>query len=193
MNWLAEVSPRLKARIAGLFYLLIFIAAPAGASTATPTRMAITLTCDTGVALLFYGLFKPVSRNLSMLAAIFRLILVAIMAVNSLNYFGDLNLFNAAHSSTAFNRGDEVSLVPFGIHCILIGYLVLQSSFLPQILGALMMFAGLGWLTFLYPPLANHLYPYILAPGILGEGAMTVWLLVAGVDVDRWKAQAGAG
>ena len=55
-----------------------------------------------------------------------------------------------------------------------------------------MAFAGLGWLTFLSPPLANHLYPYNLAPGILGELSLTRWLLVIGVNVQRWKEQASA-
>jgi hypothetical protein len=50
-----------------------------------------------------------------------------------------------------------------------------------------MAFAGMGWLTFLSPPLANY-----LAPGILGEGALTLWLLVIGVNVQRWKEQASA-
>jgi hypothetical protein len=49
--------------------------------------MAITMVCDTGVALLFYNLFKPVNKDLSLLAAAFRLILVVVMTVNSLNYF----------------------------------------------------------------------------------------------------------
>ena len=138
----------------------------------------------------FYSLFKPVSGNLSMLAAIFRLTLVAIMVVTSLNYFGVLNPLDTAHSSTAFNRGDEISLVPFGIHCLLIGYLIFRSSFLPRLLGVLMTFAGLGWLTYLSPPLAHHLYPCILAPGILGEGALTLWLIVTGLNEQRWREQA---
>jgi hypothetical protein len=61
------------------------------------------------------------------------------------------------------------------------------ATFLPRILGVLMAFAGMGWLTFLSPPLANY-----LAPGILGEGALTLWLLVIGVNVQRWKEQASA-
>jgi hypothetical protein len=69
---IAEVSPRLKARIAGFCYVLIFIAAPSGAASATPTKMLITLACDTAVALLFYDLLKPVSRRLSLVAAVFR-------------------------------------------------------------------------------------------------------------------------
>jgi hypothetical protein len=47
-------------------------------------------------------------------------------------------------------------------------------------------------LTFLSPPLANYLYPYIFAPGILEEGSLTLWLLVIGVNVQRWKEQASA-
>jgi hypothetical protein len=71
-------------------------------------------------------------------------------------------------------------LVFFGFYCLLIGYLIFRSTFLPRILGALMAFAGLGWLTFLSPPLAKYLYPYILAPGNIGEGALTLWLLAIG-------------
>ena len=54
-----------------------------------------------------------------------------------------------------------------------------------------MALAGLGWLVFLSPPLANYLSPYILAPGILGEGSLTLWLLVKGVNVQRWNEHAG--
>ncbi|PYS21646.1 MAG: hypothetical protein DMG11_27675 [Acidobacteria bacterium] len=53
-----------------------------------------------------------------------------------------------------------------------------------------MAFGGLGWLTFLLPQLANYLFPYNLAPGILGEGSLTLWLLVIGVNVPRWEEQA---
>jgi hypothetical protein len=190
---MAETSPRLWARIAGVLYLLIFIAAPTGAATATPVKMIITLACDTGVALIFYVLLKPVSMRLSVLAAFFRLIFVAVMAVNSLNYFGVLDLFNGARSVTAFNKGYGVALVPFGVHCALIGYLIFKSIFLPRILGVLMALAGLGYLIFLWPPLGRHLFfPYILVPGVAGEGALTLWLLVVGLDAGRWDEQASA-
>jgi hypothetical protein len=185
-------SPRLTARVAGVLYLLIFIAAPVGASTATPAKMVITLTCDTAVALIFYVLFKPVSRSLSLLAAIFRLILVAMMAADSLNYFGGMKLFDAARSAAAFDKLDALSLAPFGVHCLLIGYLVFRSEFLPRFLGVLMAIAGLGWLTFALPSLAHHLYPYNLVPGIVGEGALTLWLVVVGLNERRWKDRGSA-
>lgn len=183
-------SPRLAARVAGVLYLLIFIAAPIGAATATPAKMIITHTCDIGVALIFYLLFKPVSKSLSLLGAIFRLTLVAIMAVGTLNYFGGLNLFNAGRSAAAFDKLYALSLVPFGVHCLLIGYLVFRSGFLPRFLGVLMTIAGLGWLTFVSPLLAHHLYPYNLIPGVVGEGALTLWLLVVGLNEKRWSDRA---
>jgi len=53
--------------------------------------------------------------------------------------------------------------------------------------------AGLGYLTFLWPPLGSHLFfPYIVIPGVVGEGSLTLWLLVMGVNVRRWKEQASA-
>jgi hypothetical protein len=190
---IAETSPRVEARIAGVLYLLIFIAAPSGAATATPAKMIMTLACDTGVALILYDLLKPVSMRLSLLAAFFRLIFVAVMAVNSLNYFGLLDHFKGAHSAAAFNTSYGIAMVPFGVHCLLIGYLIFKSIFLPRILGVLMALAGLGYLIFLWPPLGGHLFfPYILIPGIAGEGSLTLWLLVVGLNVQRWNEQAGA-
>ena len=61
---------------------------------------------------------------------------------------------------------------------------------MPRILGGLMALAGLGWLTFLSPPLASHLSPYNLVLGFLAELSLCLWLLVMGVNVQRWKEQA---
>jgi Domain of unknown function (DUF4386) len=193
VRWIAEASPRLKARIAGFLYLLIFVAAPSGAATATPLKMIITLTCDTGVALLFYDLFKPVSRSLSLIAALFRLMLVAVLTAASLSYFGVAVPFENVHSSAAFNTGYGIALVPFGLHCLVTGYLIFKSGFLPRILGVLLAMAGTGYLTFLWPRLGDHLFfPYIVIPGVVGEGSLTLWLLIKGVNVRQWKEQVDA-
>ena len=63
---IARMPPRLKARIAGLMYLVVFIAAPSGAASATPMTMTMTinLASDAGVALMFFWLFRPVNRGL---------------------------------------------------------------------------------------------------------------------------------
>jgi hypothetical protein len=52
-----------------------------------------------------------------------------------------------------------------------------------------MMFAGVGWLTFLSPPLANSLAPFNMIPGGIGELSLTLWLLAKGVNVERWREQ----
>jgi hypothetical protein len=83
-------------------------------------------------------------------------------------------------------------MVLHGSYWLLIGYLIFRSTFLPRILGALMTIAGLGWLTYLSPPLVNHLSPYNLASALLAEGLVMLWLLVMGVNVQRWKGQASA-
>jgi hypothetical protein len=171
-------SPRFKARIAGVLYLIIFIAAPSGAENATLARMTITLACDSGVALLFYNLLKPVNRNVSLLAAVFRLIFVAVMTVNFLNYFGPLDLFKSAHSAAAFNTGYSIALVPFGIHCLATGYLIFRSNFLPRTIGVLIALAGLGYLIFIWPPLGDRLFfPYIVVPGVGVATIRSNWLL----------------
>jgi hypothetical protein len=186
-----ETSARLRARIAGVLYLLIFIVAPAGAATATPLKMLITLACDTGVALIFYRLFKPVNSRLSFVAAVFRLVFVVVMGANSLNYY--VGIFKGEDSAAAFNMGYSIALVPFGIHCLLIGFLIFRSTFLPRFLGFLVALAGLCYLTFVYPPLGSHLFvPYILIPGVVGEGSLTLWLLIIGVNAQRWREQSSA-
>ena len=53
-----------------------------------------------------------------------------------------------------------------------------------------MAFAGLGYLTFVSPPLAAYLSPYNLAPAALGEGSLMLWLLIVGVNAPRWQEQA---
>jgi hypothetical protein len=61
---------------------------------------------------------------------------------------------------------------------------------IPKVLGVLFALAGLGLLTFLVPPLASSLSPYNLAVDAIGELALTLWLLVRGVNAERWKEQA---
>jgi hypothetical protein len=176
---IAEASPRFKARIAGVFYLLTFLTGGVALFVRGGLGLVAGLiagACYVAVTLLFYYMFKPVHRGLSLLAAFFSLVGCAIGPLS-------LSVHAASHISP---------LVFFGFYCLLISFLIFRSTFLPRILGALMAFAGLGWLTFLSLPLANYLSPYNLAPGILGEGSLTLWLLVNGVNEQRWKEQASA-
>jgi hypothetical protein len=113
------------------------------------------------------------NRSLSLLAAFFSLVGCA----NDV-----LSLFNLAPYKIS-------SLALFGPYCLLIGYLIFRSTFLPRILGVLMSFAGLGWLIF-PSPLANDLSSYLKVLGFLAEASLMLWLIVKGVNVQRWKEQA---
>lgn len=230
---IADTSPRSRARITGVVYLLFFLTtifatslinklvvsndAAATAHNILAHESLFRFGVITGlvstafyIALtaLFYHLFKPVNRSLCLVAAFLSLMGCAVLVFGSvlqlfpLVILGGgkyLSVFNAeqlqALAYTFLELNDQafnISLLFFGTYCILIGYLILRSTFLPRILGVLMMLAGLGWLAFLAPPVANHLSVYIEGLGILAEGLLMLWLLVFGVNADRWKEQASA-
>jgi hypothetical protein len=182
MERIADTSPIPRARITGVVYLLYFLTAVSSEVFVGRGRLvlfdAVNLIADAfyiAVTLLFYYLFKPVNRSLSLLAAFFSLLGCA----NDV-----LGLFNLAPYKIS-------SLVFFGPYCLLLGYLIFRSTFLPRILGVLMAFAGLGWLIFL-TPLANHLSIYLKVLGFLAELSLMLWLIVKGVNVQQWKEQASA-
>jgi hypothetical protein len=230
---IAEASPRPGARITGVVYLVYFLtavfgefflrglvvdgdaAATAGNILAHESLFRLGLAtgliataCYIAVTAFFYGLFKPVNRGLSLLAAFFSLVGCAILALGSLFQIAPLVVLGGSQYLGVFkveqlralalmslelhSQAVNICFVFFGFYCLLIGYLIFRSAFLPRILGVLMALAGLGWLTFLSPPLASHLSPYILVLGFLAELSLMLWLLVMGVNVQRWKEQASA-
>ena len=166
----------------------------------------IATACYVAVTALFYDLFKHVNRSLSLLAAFFSLVGCAILAFASLFRIGPLVVLGGGQYLSAFKveqlralaflflelygQAVNICFVFFGVYCLLIGYLIFRSAFLPRILGVLMAFAGLGWLTFLSPTLANYLSPYIQVLGVLAEGSLMLWLLVMAVNVAKWEEKA---
>lgn len=228
-----------KARIAGLAYLVIFIAAPfaefvvrdgaivRGDAAATAANILasewlwrlgfaaelVNAACDAIVAVLLYQLLKPAGRTVSLLAATFRLVLVAIAAVKTLLHLAPLHLLSDSGYMSAFTpeqaqglsylalrlHGDayDVSLFFFGVHCLLIGWLIARARFLPRIIGWLLAIAGLCYLVntlagALAPDFARVLFPWILVPALPAEGGLTLWLLIMGVNAQKWREQAGA-
>jgi hypothetical protein len=131
----------------------------------------ISAVCYAVLTLLFYFLFKPVSKILSLLAALFSLAGCVVMT---------LGIFDLVPSSIS-------PLWGFGPYCLLLGYLTFRSTFLPPVLGVLMALAGVGWLAFLSPTLAHYLTLYIEIVGILAEASLMLWLIVMGVNVPRWQ------
>jgi hypothetical protein len=160
------------------------------------------------VTALFYGLFKPVNRGLVLVAAFFSLAGCAIQGAGSVFQLASLVVLGGSHYLSAFTasqlqalalmfldlhaQSGHIEIVFFGLFDIAVGCLIFGSTFLPRFLGVLMAIAGVGWLTFLSPPLANALSPYVDILGFIAELLLMLWLLVMGVNVQRWQEQARA-
>src|SRR5438477_4600326 len=218
---------RVRARMAGLLYLIVGIGGGfaevfvrgklvvSGDAAATAANILaheslyrfggaaeiISLVGDAALALIFYELFKPAGKSLSLLAAFFRLTFVAVMAGNTLNHFAVLVFLKdaPAHVLQALrlhSLGYNIALVFFGFTCIFLGCLVYRSTFMPRLVGIVMAIAGIGYLInsfvhFLAPAYGAYAFRYILVPAGLGEMVFILWLLVMGVNSERWKERAG--
>jgi hypothetical protein len=229
--------PRLLARIAGVFYLIITACAlfaymyvrgqviVSGDMVQTATNLleherfyrlgfsaaVIVVLCNPPMGLILYELLKVVNPRLALLALVFITVSTTIEAVNLFNYIMPLFTFSLPEYRAAFDpeelqalaRGSSrlwgyvfsVSLAFFGVFCALIGYLLFRSKFFPRVLGVLMIIAGAYYLTnysfvgFLgFPDI-----PYIgmLRPTLVAEVALALWLVVVGVNEEKWRAQAG--
>lgn len=157
---------------------------------------------------LFYELLRPVSKSVAVVAAFLELTGCAIKAFARVFYIAPLWVLNGGATLSALNteqlqtlalvllrindQGAGAALAFFGFATVLQGYLIYRSTFLPRWLGALSMVAGLGWLTFLYPPLGYRAFMVVALLGLLGSVVVIFWLLVFGVNEERWKAQAAA-
>ena len=173
MKPLDKTSPCRKARIAGVFYLLTIVAGTAALFLHGRLALAANLLAGfayMAVTILFYFIFNAVNRSVSLISGVFSFVGFIATALD----WKPLGIDG---------------LVFFGVYCLLIAYLILRSTFLPGILGLLMGLAGLNWMTYFSPYLAKHMYPYNLFPGLVGEGSLTLWLLVVGLNSTRWHEQ----
>lgn len=234
----ADPNPVAKARLAGLAYVAIILAAPfsemfaragavvSGDSAATAANILareelwrwagtaefLTASCDVVVALLLYEVLKPSGKTTALLAAAFQLVLVAISGVKILFHMAPLSLLKAGDTYlTNFTTGQlqdlsyyfirlhgqayDVSLVFFGVHCVLVGWLIARATYLPRLLGGLMVLAGVCWIAntiirFTEPQLGSLRFPWLVLPAGLIEITLALWLLIGGVNAQKWRAQA---
>jgi hypothetical protein len=159
-----------------------------------------------GATLFVYEVLRPVNRSLSLLAAFFSLVACAVGAFSCVFDLAPFILLKGApYLTAAFTvdqlqaltlmflkvrvQANDIALSLFGLHCFGVGYLIFRSTFMPRIIGVLMLMAGVGWLTFLLPPVAQSLAPFNMMPGALGEVSLALWLLLKGVNVQRWNEQ----
>ncbi len=232
-----ELSPDLKARIAGACYLAVIIGGffaigyvpgvimVRGDVAATARNLLaheflyrlgilihiLFLPLNLPMGMIFYDLFKVVNKKFALLALFCTLAGTAIEAATLLSQFVPLILLEGGHYASALTPTQlqalaylplelqassfNVNVVFFVVHFFLTAYLIIRSSFLPRILGVLLAIGGLAYLidcvaTILAPEFAAHLFPYIQLPSLIGEGSLCLWLLLRGVNVEKWKKDA---
>lgn len=159
------------------------------------------LACYVGVTTLFLGMFRPVHAGMSRMAAAFSLIGIAALAADTLLLLAPLRLLATTPYLVALGTpqreaaallalkmhgdGYDVSLVFFGVYCLLLGWLTWRSGFLPKVIGALMVLAGACYVfnsiaDLVAPTFARTLSPHLMDPTLIGEAALALWLLLFG-------------
>jgi len=172
----------------------------------------LTCVCDVALAMILYVLLRPVNRNLALLAALLRLTFVAFYGVTKLFEIAALVVLSGADYLKAFEPGQlhalayvllrvhsygyGVSLLFFGFCCVLFGYLMHRSGYLPRIIGVLLVVGGFGYIAFslmqmLAPAFAARLlFPWIMLPAFFAELGLALWLVVKGVNLPKWEERA---
>jgi hypothetical protein len=176
-------------------------------------HVAILLANVTYVAVIaiLFEVMKPAGATLSTITAFVGLTGCAVGAatglgqITALYYLGDAS-YLAAFSQDQLQAlarvtlreagaGNTVALMFFGFYCLLLASLVFKARFLPRWLGLPLVLAGFGWLvgvitSLLVPSLA--ISGALIPVSGLGEALFTLWILIVGVNAEKWREQARA-
>src|SRR4051812_34159363 len=229
-----ETSPQLFARSGGALYLILIVlgiylqvvmgwvvvSGDAVATAANLTSMEsawrlgiaaefLALACVTALAMIYFVLLRPVSRELNLLATFLRLVGIAVEATATLSLASALFPLDTGAYLRAFpleqrqalaylaikvhGHGYAVALLFFGFTFLFHGHLIRRSGYLPRLLGILIQTAGVAYLInsfalFVAPAFQSRIFPAILLPAFVAELSLSLWLLVKGVNVAMWQA-----
>jgi hypothetical protein len=221
-------SEKRLARIAGLLYLVVAVcggfselyvragvkvpgdaAATAANISASATLFRIgavtdlvNLVCFLVLALILYGLLKPVGAKAALAMLVFNAVSVAVMTANMVNHLGALLAATSEDYAGTFGASSSAALamlfldlhaqgyllagIFFGLWLLPLGYLLVSSRAAPRALGVLLMVGSLGYVAdavanVLAPTAAQTLTPLLVLPSALAEVALIFWLLVKGL------------
>jgi len=180
------------------------IAANRGLFQAGFTIYLVEMASQTVTAMLLYQLLRPVGPSLALLMLLFEFLGIVIKTFARVFYIAPLwvlerpdalggmdatQLQSAVLTLLKVNDfGAATALVFFGFSTLLMGYLIFRSTYLPWWLGVLGMISGLGWSTFLYPPLGYSLFMFAALLGLVAATATIFWLIIFGVDEEKFRA-----
>ena len=167
------------------------------------TIFLIEMAANVATTTLFYELLRPVNKSVALLStgwglsgcvmktfarAFYIAPLFVLAGTGVLSAFSNEQLQSIALVLLRVNaQGANLALPFFGLEWVLRGYLMMRSTYLPRWLGILSLVSGLGWLTYFYPPLGSRLFIVLAVIALFDAAAIIFWLLVFGVNEQRWK------
>jgi hypothetical protein len=170
------------------------------------TIFMLEMVAQVAVSALYYDLLKPVDRSLARLSTIIGLTGAGIKTLARLFYYAPLILLSGTSYFSALqpaqlealslvflelnSQGAAIALIFFGFETVIRGWLLFNADFLPRFLGVLSMVGGLGWLTYLWPPLGAQVFLWVALFAIADVILTTGWLFIRGVDDVKWRARA---
>lgn len=146
---------------------------------------------DVTLAILLYWMFRPVSAGLALTAMIFRLLQAGLIAAGLMNLQAAVLLVQSGAMDESADlaltfielhaHGYDLGLIFFGVNCLLTAVLVVQSGFVPRLLGIGIGLSGLVYLLgsvirFVVPDLHGSVAPAYVVP-LVAETAFCLWLL----------------
>ena len=185
------------------------VASSVGIFRASFAAYLVEATCDITLNVLFYALLRPVSRNISLLAACFGLMGMAVFAAGEIIYFAaalpavDADVARVISPEakaaltylclTIYGYSFGIFATFYGTAAAVRGYLIVRSGYLPRMLGAILILGGASFIAknFLVVLAPQYDLPYVIVPMFLAMVSLTLWLLIKGVDRARWDAMEG--
>ena len=148
---------------------------------------------DILLAWTMYIFLRPVNASLALLGAWFRIVYSAIAIVALFNF---VYAYQLLHLPVFQNQVDNqqilqlvnarrfamnIAFIVFGIYLVFGGILMIKASYIPKIMGILIMLAGLGWIIINLQPYFFKQYDisWMLIFSV-GELVFGIWLLVKG-------------
>jgi hypothetical protein len=169
------------------------------------TIYLVEMMCQIVVAALWYVLLRPVSKPIALAAMTVELAGCVIKTFARVFYLAPLWVLEHSQALPGFSQeqlqslalvmwrandtGAATAMAFFGLGTLLNGYLIFKSGFMPWWLGVLGMISGLGWMTFLYPPLGRSLFTIFAVFALASSVAMISWLLFVGVREEAVSVQ----
>lgn len=174
----------------------------------------VLLILAAALALILYLLLRPVNRDVALMAVCFNLVCIAVEAVAGVSLATALLPVTSAEYAMAFGPdqlgamtmlairshtyGFGVGLIFFGVECVLLGWLIVRSGYMPRTVGRLMQVGGVCYVInsaalLLSPAWSSRLFPAVLLPALVAELSLAIWLVARGVRSEPWHEAAPGG